>query len=227
MLESERRSPELVRSLGLWPAVAVVVGTAIGSGVFLVATDMVKAVGSSAMVFVVWIFGGILSLFGALTYAELSAAMPGAGGEYVYLNAAYGPFFGFMYGWTQTWVAKSASIATLATGFYTYFADFVASLKTPVYTVPLHIGPGGGFLAISYGQLLGIGLILFLAAVNYLGVRVGGNVQVAMTIVKLALIAALILIGLTSGKGNAANFGTAIPATPGGLAGFFAALVAA
>jgi APA family basic amino acid/polyamine antiporter len=221
------QTPELRRALGLWSAIAVVIGTAIGSGVFLVATDMVKAVGTPGMVFVVWIFGGVLTLFGALTYAELSAMLPGAGGEYVYLKAAYGPFFGFIYGWTQTWVAKSASIATLATGFYTYFADFVPALKTPVYTVPLHIGPGGGFLAISYGQLLGIGLILFLAAVNYLGVRVGGNVQVAMTIVKLALIAALIVVGLTSGKGSAANFGTAMPANPGGMAGFFAALVAA
>src|SRR5947208_450588 len=103
--------PKLRRSLGFWPAAAVVVGTVIGSGIFLVPTDMITAVGSPWMVFVVWIFGGTLSLFGALTYAELSAAMPGAGGEYVYLNAAYGPFFGFIYGWTQTWVAKSASNA--------------------------------------------------------------------------------------------------------------------
>ena len=84
------------RSLGLWPAIAVVVGTVIGSGIFLVPTEMIQAVGSPGMVFAVWIFGGILSLFGALTYAELSAALPGAGGEYVYLNAAYGPFFGFI-----------------------------------------------------------------------------------------------------------------------------------
>ena len=85
---------------------------------------MVKAVGSPAMVFAVWVFGGILTLFGVLTYAELSSAMPDAGGEYVYLNAAYGQFFGFIYGWTQTWVAKAASIATLGTGFFTYLADF-------------------------------------------------------------------------------------------------------
>src|SRR5579862_9203327 len=152
---------------------AIVIGTAIGSGIFLVPTDMVKAVGSPAMVFVVWIFGGILTLFGALTYAELSAALPGAGGEYVYLNAAYGPFFGFIYGWTQTWVAKSASIATLATGFFTYLADFFPALNAPIYTVALPIGPGGGPLEIRYGQLLAIGVIWFLAGSNYLGVRVG------------------------------------------------------
>ena len=99
-------------------------GTVIGSGIFLVPTDMVKAVGSPGTVFAVWVFGGVLSLFGALTYAELSAALPEAGGEYAYLTAAYGPFWGFLYAWTQTWVAKSASIAALATAFYRYLADF-------------------------------------------------------------------------------------------------------
>src|SRR5580693_7104164 len=110
-------NPELRRALGLWATIAIVIGTAIGSGIFLVPSDMIKAVGSPSMVFAVWVFGGVLTMFGALTYAELSAALPDAGGEYVYLTAAYGPFFGFIYGWTQTWVAKSASIATLATGF--------------------------------------------------------------------------------------------------------------
>ena len=76
------------------------------------------------MLFGVWIFGGLLSLFGALTYAELAAAMPEAGGEYVYLREAYGPFWGFLYGWTQMWVAKSGSIATLATAFFYYLANF-------------------------------------------------------------------------------------------------------
>ncbi len=211
----------------MWASIAIVIGTAIGSGIFLVPSDMIKAVGSPAMVFVVWVFGGVLTLFGALTYAELSAAMPEAGGEYVYLTAAYGPFFGFIYGWTQTWVAKAASIATLATGFYTYLADFFPGLKAVSYTIPLPIGPGGGSLEIRYGQLLGIGLILFLAAVNYLGVRVGGDVQVFVTVLKLGLIGGLIVAGLASSHGNTANFHTGMPADPGGIPGFFAALVAA
>ena len=123
---------------------SVVIGTVIGSGIFLVPTEMIKAVGSPKMVFAVWIFGGILTLFGALSYAELSAMLPGAGGEYVYLNAAYGPFLGFIYGWTQTWVAKAASIATLATGFFTYLANFFPVLKTVCYTVPLPDRPALG-----------------------------------------------------------------------------------
>jgi APA family basic amino acid/polyamine antiporter len=205
----------------------MVIGTAIGSGIFLVPSDMIKAVGSPGMVFVVWVFGGILTLFGALTYAELSAALPDAGGEYVYLTAAYGPFFGFIYGWTQTWVAKAASIATLATGFYTYLADFFPGLKVVSCTIPLPIGPGGGSLEIRYGQMLGIGLILFLAAVNYLGVRLGGGVQIFVTVLKLALIGGLIVAGLALGHGNTANFHLGMPADPGGIPGFFAALVAA
>src|SRR3974390_1603828 len=98
-------SAELKRDLGLWPATAIVVGTVIGSGIFLVPRTMIQRVGSVQMVFGVWIVGGLLSLAGALSYAELAAAMPEAGGEYVYLREAYGPVWGFLYSWTQIWVA--------------------------------------------------------------------------------------------------------------------------
>src|SRR5688572_16892020 len=118
----------LRRDLGTAAAISIVVGTVIGSGIFLVPQNMVLNVGSPQMVFIVWIFGGILTLFGALTYAELAAALPESGGEYAYLREAYGPFFGFLYGWTQTSVAKSASIATLATAFFQYFANFAPGL---------------------------------------------------------------------------------------------------
>ncbi len=199
----------------------------IGSGIFLVPTKMTAAVGSPKMVFAVWIFGGILTLFGALTYAELSSMLPGAGGEYVYLNAAYGPFFGFIYGWTQTWVAKAASLATLGTGFFTYLSNFIPALKTVCYTVPLPIGPGWHPLEIRYGQLLTIGVLVFLAGVNYVGVRTSGNVQVAITALKIAMIVGVIVAGLTSTHATTANFHTSVPASPGGVAGFFAALVSA
>jgi basic amino acid/polyamine antiporter, APA family len=221
------KQPELRRALGLWAAIAVVIGTAIGSGIFLVPTKMVRAVGSPEMVFGVWIFGGILTLFGALTYAELSSMLPGAGGEYVYLNAAYGRFFGFIYGWTQTWVAKAASIATLGTAFFTYLSNFFPQLNTVLYTLPLPIGPGWKPLEIRYGQLLAIVVILFLAGVNYLGVRVGGGVQIGVTALKLAMIAGVVVAGLLSSHGNVANFHAAMPAIPGGVPGFFVALVAA
>jgi APA family basic amino acid/polyamine antiporter len=221
----DSKTPGLRRDLGLWGAVAIVVGTVIGSGIFLVPKAMILNVGSPGMVFAVWVFGGILTMFGALTYAELAAALPEAGGEYVYLREAYGPFFGFLYGWTQTWVAKSASIATLATGFFYYLANFQPGLEKVLWSVPIPLGAGGP-LEIRSGQLLAMAVILFLAVVNYFGVKIGGGVQIAVTIIKVALIFAIIVIGLGSGQGNIANYTTSIPVT-GGFSGFFAALVAA
>src|SRR5277367_2236416 len=224
--ETESGRVELRRDLGIWTAAAIVVGRVIGSAIFLVPNDMVKSVGSPFMVFAVWIFGGILTLFGALSYAELAAALPQAGGEYVYLREAYGPLWAFIFGWTQMWVAKSGSIATLATGFFIYLANFRPELEAVWTTIPLPLGENGAPLEIRYGQLLAIVVIALLAALNYLGVKVGGNVQVTVTVIKVALIAAIIVIGLGSSVGTAANFRTSVPAA-GGIAGFFAALVAA
>ncbi len=216
----------LRRELGIWAATAIVVGTVIGSGIFLVPKDMILHVGSPATVLAVWVAGGLLSLAGALSYAELAAAMPEAGGEYVYLREAYGPLWGFLYGWTQMWVARGGSIATLATAFFLYLGNFFPRLESVFYTLPLPIGPGGGPLELRYGQLLAVAVILLLAAINYLGVRFGAGVQVAVTILKVALIAALVVAGLGAGRGGFGHFATAIPA-PGGIAGFFGALVAA
>ena len=216
---------ELKRALGTWAAASIVVGTVIGSGIFLVPKTMIANVGTVPMVFVVWVVGGMLSLAGALSYAELSAALPEAGGEYVYLREAYGPFWGFLYSWTQLWVAKSGSIATLATAFFVYLSNFFPFLSGVLVTIPLPLGPGGRPLEIQYGQLFGIVLILLLAWLNYYGVEVGGDVQVAVTIVKVALIAAIILAGLFLGQPHQA--GPEAPIVPLTFAGFIAALVAA
>ena len=121
---------ELKRDLGSGRRSPSSSGTVIGSGIFRVPQAMILNVGTVRMVFLVWIVGGALSLAGALTYAELAAAMPGAGGEYVYLTEAYGPVWGFLYSWTQMWVAKSGSIATLATAFFEYTAHFVPAIRT-------------------------------------------------------------------------------------------------
>ncbi|MBI5085534.1 MAG: amino acid permease [Acidobacteria bacterium] len=215
----------LRRDLGVWGAASIVVGTVIGSGIFLVPKTMIREVGDPAIVFAVWIFGGLLSLAGALTYAELSAMMPEAGGEYNYLRAAYGPFWGFLYGWTQMWVAKSGSIATLATGFFYYLANFRPELEARAFLIPVPLGDGGGPLEVRTGQLWAIGVILGLAALNWFGVKVGGGVQVGVTVLKVALIAGIIAFGLTGGHA-AVEAGAPVAAT-GGLAGFFAALVAA
>jgi APA family basic amino acid/polyamine antiporter len=201
-----------------------VVGTVIGSGIFLVPKTMIQKVGSVEWVFLIWVVGGLLSLAGALSYAELAAALPEAGGEYAFLREAYGPMWGFIYSWTQMWVAKSGSIATLATGFFVYLSNFFAPLDTVFYTLPLPLGPNGGPLELRWGQLFAIGLIALLGWLNYFGVKLGGEVQVAVTAIKVALIAIVILAGLFLGHPHAA------PATPVGTAtftGFIAALVAA
>jgi APA family basic amino acid/polyamine antiporter len=213
---------ELKRDLGTAAAVSIVIGTVIGSGIFLVPHDMILRAGTPAMVFFIFVFGGLLSLAGALTYAELAAALPEAGGEYAYLREAYGPLWGFLYSWTQMWVAKSGSIATLATGFFVYLANFFPVLERVFFRIPLGIAPGGG-LYVHYGQLLAIALILSLGALNYFGVKVGGNVQLAVTVIKVTLFAAIIAAGLIFGQPHAFN----PPAQSLTAAGFFAALVAA
>src|SRR5215510_5170838 len=215
---------ELKRALGPWAAASMVVGTVIGSGIFLVPKTMIRNVGSLEAVYAVWVVGGLLSLAGALSYAELAAALPEAGGEYAFLREAYGPLWGFIYSWTQMWVAKSGSIATLATGFFLYLTNFFEPLKEVFVTIPLPIGPRGGPLEIQYGQLFAIVLILGLAWLNYFGVKVGGDVQVAVTFIKVALILGVILAGLFFGQPHAPDV-----TVPGSLtfSGFIAALVAA
>ena len=215
---------ELKRVLGPWAAASIVVGTMIGSGIFLVPRTMINSVGTAGLVAAVWIAGGLLSLAGALSYAELAAAIPEAGGEYAYLREAYGPLWGFLYSWTQMWVAKSGSIATLATGFFVYLANFFPALGNTFYTLPPPLGPHGGPLEFRYGQLFAIALILLLGWLNYHGVKTGGNVQVAVTSLKLVLIACIIVAGLAFGQAHATS-----PAPVAALtfAGFIAALVAA
>ncbi len=209
---------ELRRDLGLLAALAIVIGTVIGSGIFRVPQTMINSVGSVPMVFLVWIVGGVLSMAGALTYAELAAAMPGAGGEYVYLTEAWGPVWGFLYSWVQMWIGKSGSIATLATAFFEYTAHFIPEFEKVWFT----LGP----LPIKFGQVFALVLILALGLVNYFGVRFGGGVQVAMTIVKLGLIAFVILAGIFYSHPVAAGL-QAPPNVPPIATGFFAALVAA
>ena len=226
MKSSTETAPiELKRDLGLWSAVAIVVGTVIGSGIFIVPQTMVKLVGTPQMVFVVWVVGGILSLAGALSYAELAAAMPQAGGEYVYLNEGYGPLWGFIYGWTQTVVAKSGSIAILATGFFQYFATFWPELEHVFLILPLPIGAHGTPLEIRYGQLLAMALISLLGVLNYFGVKVGGEVQVAVTILKVASIALIIVVGLGWGHPAAPSRTLPLAVVHLTVLGFFAALV--
>jgi APA family basic amino acid/polyamine antiporter len=213
--------PELARDLKLSHAGAIVVGTIIGSGIFLVPQEMMQAVGSARIVYLAWLVGGVLSFFGALTYAELGAMKPQAGGEYVYVRDAYGPLAGFLYGWTWFLIAKPASIATITTGLVRTLATF------PVFHFFSHSFFEVGSFAITYGQLVAIGTAIAMTWLNYIGVRRAGEFQFLFTLLKVAVILAIVVVGFTYNGGTWANFSTEFAGAKGGIAGFFAALVAA
>ncbi len=218
---------ELVKGLGLFGATSVSAGTMIGTAIFVVPSVMLREVGSPWMVLGVWAFAGILSLFGAMGYAELGAAIPEAGGEYVYLRRAYGPPLAFLYGWTEFIVAKSGSIAAIATGFALYLAYFFPALTAPVWR--MRLGGSGFSLGLSGIQVVAAAMILFLSVVNIFGVRGSGALQTTFTAAKLAVLAVLIIFGILLGHGSFANLRAAAggPVHGGIIAAFGLATVSA
>ncbi len=224
MPERTTARPELARDLGVSHASAIVVGTIIGSGIFLVPTEMMQAVGSAKLVYLAWLVGGLLSFFGALTYAELGAMKPQAGGEYVYVRDAYGPLGGFLYAWTWFVIAKPASVATIATGLVRILGTFSVFSFFPsnAVTVPF---------AVTWGQIVAISAAILISVLNYLGVKKAGEFQLMFTVLKVAIILGIVVIcfsgaGSASGSGWS-NFATTFAGAKGGIAGFMAALVAA
>src|SRR5580658_2698125 len=213
--------PDLPRVLGASQATAIVVGTIIGSGIFLVPSEMMRDTGSSALVYLAWIIGGLLSLFGAMTYAELGAMLPYAGGEYVYLRGAYGDTTAFLYMWTWFAVAKPASIAAVTSGLARTLGVFPAFhwLTAPV------AGPVAG-LPLLWSQVFAIAVTWFMTGLNYLGIKKAGDFQLVFTILKAVLI--LIVAGLCFGSasGTWSNFSTSLPQATGGFSGFMLALIA-
>ena len=220
--------PELARELGVSHASAIVVGTIIGSGIFLVPAEMMQAVGSAKLVYLAWLVGGLLSFFGALTYAELGAMKPQAGGEYVYVRDAYGPLAGFLYGWTWFLIAKPASVATVATGLvrilgtfsaFSFFSDNIFSSK-----VSPHL------FSVTWGQLVAIAAALFISGLNYLGVKKAGEFQLVFTVLKVAIILGIVIVCFSAGDAPGRgwnNFAGTFAGATRGITGFMAALVAA
>jgi basic amino acid/polyamine antiporter, APA family len=213
-------APELARDLSARHAVAVVVGTIIGSGIFLVPAEMMQETGSAKLVYLAWVVGGLLSLFGALTYAELGAMKPQAGGEYVYIRDGYGPLAGFLYAWTTVVIAKPASIATLATGFVRVLGNF------PALSFFSHDFVSAPF-PVTYGQLAAIAAAALISILNYMGIKKAGDFQLVSTFLKVAIILAIVVIGLSYSGGSWQNFASSFTGAQGGMAGFMAALVAA
>ena len=191
--------PELARDLGVTHAGAIVVGTIIGSGIFLVPAEMMQAVGSAKLVYLAWLIGGLLSFFGALTYAELGAMKPQAGGEYVYVRDGYGPLAGFLYAWTTFLISKPASIATITTGLVRILGTF------PAFTFFSHTLVSKP-LAVSYGQLVAIAATAFIALLNYLGVKKAGEFQFVLTLLKVAIIVGIVAVGFSYSAGSWSHF---------------------
>jgi APA family basic amino acid/polyamine antiporter len=212
--------PTLSRDLGASHATAVVIGTIIGSGIFLVPAEMMQAVGSARLVYLVWIVGGLLSMAGAMTYSELGAMKPEAGGEYIYIRDAYGPLPAFLYAWTWFAIAKPASVATTTTGLVLILGTF------PRFSFLNHaaiVSP----LVITFGQLVAMLAAALITALNYIGVKKAGEFQLVFTLLKIAMIVVIAVLCFTAASGSWSNYGSQFSGATGGVAGFFAALVAA
>jgi APA family basic amino acid/polyamine antiporter len=217
---TQTAQPELARDLKVSHAAAVVVGTVIGSGIFLVPSEMMQAVGSAALVYLAWIVGGLLSWFGALSYAELGAMKPQAGGEYVYIRDAYGPLGGFLYGWTYFLIAKPGSIATIVTGLVRILGTFAPLAFLPQVIIQEPI-------TITYGQLVAVGAIILITVLNYIGVKRAGEFQLFFTSLKVVIILGIAVVGFMYAGGTWHHFSESYTAATGGFAGFMTALIAA
>lgn len=206
---SQSPRSELVRGLGLWSAVAIVIGDTIGTGIFLVTSDMARAVGSTALVFAAWLIGGLIVLFGAFCYAELGAAFPKAGGPYVYLTRGLGPLCGFLFGWMSSFLERPVAMATLAAGFMRFLSFLFPLVASPIFTG--HLGRYDFYLTAA--QPLAALVVVAVTALNYLSVRLGGSIQVLLTSLKIATILAIVIAGALLGKPHAA-IPTLVAASP-------------
>src|SRR5437660_9107419 len=224
---------QLIRGLGLTAAIAVNVANIIGTGVFLKARVMTCNVGTPGVALTVWLVAGLLSLAGALTYAELLAMFPRAAGEYVVMRDAYGRPWGFIYGWTQFAIARSASAAALAVGFAIFLNDLLGGSLKHVY-FSLHL-PGGYDVPFGRLQLIALGAISVTVLINCAAVSFSGNVATVLTSIKVLLLIGLGLGAFFYSNGDwshlsQANVGGAcegVSITAGGTAGFAAAMLGA
>ena len=181
----------LKRSLGLLDATNIVAGSMIGSGIFIVTTYMAQDIGAAGWILFLWLLTGVITITAALSYGELASMMPKAGGQYVYIQRAYGRLVSFLYGWAVFTVIQTGVIAAVAVAFAKYASVFFPELNTVLYT--------GSFLNFTYAQLLSIICIVLLTFINSRGIKNGKNVQLIFTSAKLIALLALIVLGLAIG----------------------------
>jgi basic amino acid/polyamine antiporter, APA family len=201
MTHSETRAPrttKLVRELGLLDATMIVMGSMIGSGIFLTSAESARLVGAPGWLLVAWLLSGLLTITGSLCCAELAAMMPRAGGQYVFLRVAYGRLFGFLFGWSLFLVVQTGTIAAVAVAFARFLGVFTGAVAADRYLVaPIVIGRYA--VSLSTQQLVALGLIVVLTAANTRGLRIGKLIQNSFTITKTAALFGLIVVGLTLG----------------------------
>ena len=195
---------KLVRGLGLLDSTMLVAGSMIGSGIFIVSSIIGRQVGAPGWLLVVWIVTGVLTLMAALSYGELAAMMPKAGGQYVYLREAFSPLWGFLYGWTLLLVIQTGTIAAVAVGFARYTGVLIPWFSESNYLIP-PIRIGGYALSLSTAQLLGLAMIALLTYMNTRGLRLGKLVQNIFTTAKTGALIALIVLGLIVGLRSGAG----------------------
>jgi len=206
------KSTGFIRGLGLLDSTMIVAGSMIGSGIFIVSGEIARQVGAPGWLLVVWLITGLLTVVGALSYGELAAMMPKAGGQYVYLRESFSPLWGFLYGWTFFLVIQTGTIAAVAIGFARYLDVLFQNVsESKNYLIdPIHLGSSGYAISLSRAQLIGIVMILFLTWMNTRGLRLGKFVQNTFTVAKTGALFALILLGIFVGANSdivRANFG--------------------
>ena len=226
-VQSEKSSlagSHLVRGLGLWSATAIVIGDTIGTGVFLVSSDMARAVGSAALVMVAWVLGGVIVLLGAFCYAELGAAFPKAGGPYVYLGRGLGPLWGFLFGWMSSFLDRPVAMAALAAGFIRFMSFFFPAVTTPLFSGQI----AHREFTFTLAQPLAALVVILVTAVNYFSVKMSGAIQVLLTSLKVGAIVIIAFGGILFGHKAAvavASHGT--PLGVGTIGALLTALVPA
>lgn len=214
----------LVRGLGLLDGTTLIVGSVIGSGIFVAPSIMAGYVQSPTLLLGLWVVGGLLTLFGALAYAELAAAMPRAGGQYVFLSRAFSPLWGFLYGWTFLLAINTGFVAAVSVAFAKYLGVFLPGISEDVALFGL-----GGF-RFTTAQAVALVVIAALTYLNIRGLRTGAWVQNVFTVAKVAGVAALVVLAIASGRGSAANLAgvEGLPLGPEGVKlGLFAAMAVA
>jgi APA family basic amino acid/polyamine antiporter len=210
---TEQSGEGFIRGLGLLDSTMIVAGSMIGSGIFIVSADIARQVGSPGWLLVVWLVTGFLTIGAALSYGELAAMMPRAGGMYVYLKEAFSPLWGFLYGWTHFLVIGTATIAAVSIAFARFTGVLVPAIAEGNYLIePIRIGSSSYAVSLSTAQLLGIVMIVLLTFMNTRGLKLGKLIQNTFTFAKTGSLIALIVLGIIVGLVSypeiaAANFG--------------------